>query len=622
MDKSFLKKIWLDKSELLKIVREERQSGEDFSYNFKMEIEADIKLRKNKRDKKKDEKLVWDSTLFNTHSALVARSYQAKNTIKIKKDKDWIEREVEMLNNVLNEDNNSAIEKAQKYYLYVDKYDTWIAIRWRIGWDWVYKRNITSIVNPLTWIMDPNWDYFLWQYKFTWFFGIESKAKLKKEWYDVDNLLKTYSEWAIDTKERMQRLLWLMPDFFEQDLTDIYYHFTNIDWKRIYTKTASLDTVLLEWWFIEPNSSLEEKNPEAIMPPFAFYYRKPDRDNPFWDRIANYIRDVQLQKAEIANLRLNKMRAELYPMYIYNSDLVSGKDLSFWFNKWIPVKMWMWGQQFNIWNVMTPVPKDLRVDTSFQVEASLDRQVEKSTSIWEVVQWTTPSRKETLWTNNLIQTNTDVNLQINEEIHSIWDEQWIKFWFGWYYQNFKDWDKKLVYAWSQTGQSALMLKRKDFIYEWNLSLSLEWSLAREDRLKKELAATVQVTPLIMADLNPAAKVNWQRFLTETAWIPDYIVNSTIFDTPQMMTQKLENESLKENIFVPITPNDDHEQHLIAMWSVINTDAFEAHKISHLIEYTKNPPLWPTAQDQNQENAMMNSAMSQWMAQAWSTLQSL
>jgi hypothetical protein len=84
---------------------------------------------------------------------------------------------------------------------------------------------------------------------------------------------------------------------------------------------------------------LEEKYPESIKPPLAFFYWKPDRDNPFGDRPANYTRDVQLQKAEIANLRLNKMRAELYPMYLYNSDLINSKDLSFGFNKGIPVKM-------------------------------------------------------------------------------------------------------------------------------------------------------------------------------------------------------------------------------------------------------------------------------------------
>lgn len=85
---------------------------------------------------------------------------------------------------------------------------------------------------------------------------------------------------------------------------------------------------------------------------------------------------------------------------------------------------------------MRPVQKDLRIDTSFAVEQSLDRQVEKSTSIGEVVQGTTPDRKETLGTNQLVQGNTDVNLSLNEQIHAIGDDQFVRIWFGGYYQNF------------------------------------------------------------------------------------------------------------------------------------------------------------------------------------------
>ena len=142
-------------------IRSERKEGEDFSYGFKQEIEFDLKLLKNKRDKKKDEKLVGDTTLFNNHTALLARSYQSKNQIKIRGDKNGAEREVKMLNAVLTEDNESAVMKALKYYLYYDKFATGVAIIGRNGWDGVYKRNMFQVINPLTWIMDPSGDYFV-----------------------------------------------------------------------------------------------------------------------------------------------------------------------------------------------------------------------------------------------------------------------------------------------------------------------------------------------------------------------------------------------------------------------------------------------------------------------------
>ena len=136
----------------------------------------------------------------------------------------------------------------------------------------------------------------------------------------------------------MQRVLGLFPNKnYGSEIFDVYTHFTTIGTRKVFVKTANMDSILLDAGYCKPNNALEEKNEEAIKFPLAFYYWKPDRDNPYGDRPANYVRDVQLQKAEIANLRLNKMRAELYPMYLYNKDYVSGKDLAFGFNKGIPV---------------------------------------------------------------------------------------------------------------------------------------------------------------------------------------------------------------------------------------------------------------------------------------------
>jgi len=441
----------LSQDELLAIVRRERKAGEDFSFAFKQEIEADLKLLKNKRDKKKDEKLVGDSTLFNNHTALMARSFQSKNQIKLKGDKSGEEREVKMLNQVLTEDLESPMMKALRYYIYNDKYATGLAIVGRNGWDGIYKRNTFQVVNPLTWIMDPNGDYFTGNYAYTGFFSIKTKYQLIDMGVEIEDLLtQTDANGAIEQKERMQRIQGLYPDF-GKEVFDVYYHFTHVTDKKgvthkIFIHTTNVDTYIIDAGFCLPNSPLEEKSPDAITFPFAFYYWKPDRDNPFGDRPANYTRDVQIQKARIANLRLNKMEAELYPMYLYNKDYVSGKDLSFGFNKGIPISTGIDGPQVNLSNIVAPIVKDLRVDTSFAVEQSLDKQVEKSTSIGEVVQGTTPGRKETLGTNNLIQGNTDVNLSLNEEIHAIGDDQFVRIWFGGYYQNFTGADKKLVYA--------------------------------------------------------------------------------------------------------------------------------------------------------------------------------
>lgn len=618
----FLNISGISKEELLEQVRRERIEWEDFSYNFKLEIEADLKLLKNKRDKKKDEKLVGDSTLFNTHTALVARSYQSRNQIRLKADKNGAEREVKMLNGALTEDNESPVMKALRYYIYNDKFATGISILAKVGWDGVFKRNIFTVVNPLTWVPSPNGDYFTGNYPYTGFISIKTESELEKMGIDCDELNTTNSgtNSAIEQKKRMQRMQGLMPDDTNEDVYDVYTHFTHIEGRKVWVVTANLDSYLIAAGFCKPNSSIEDKDPESVSFPLAFYYWKPDRDNPFGDRPANYTRDVQLQKAEIANLRLNKMRAELYPMYLYNKDYVSGKDLTFWFNKGIPISTGIDGAQVNLQNIVTPIQKDLRVDTSFQVEASLDRQVEKSTSIGEVVQGTSPTKRETLGTNNLIQGNTDVNLALNEEIHAVGDDQFVRIWFGGYYQNFASGDKKLIYAGSATGKQAIVLKRSDFVIDGNLSISIESNIQSEDRKRREAAAIMQVTPILLPSLSPGSKIKYLRFMAERAGIPVENTDEFILDTPQMMKQWFENEALKENIFVPISPDDNDEEHLVAMGTSIDTEAFAIHQAAHMMAMTKKG-VEPVASGQAgiEEAAMSNNMAAQAMSSAGSEL---
>lgn len=53
------------------------------------------------------------------------------------------------------------------------------------------------------------------------------------------------------------------------------------------------------------------------------------------------------------------------------------------------------------------------------------------------------------------------------------------------------------------------------------------------------------------------------------------------DTPQMALQAMENELLKLNLYVPINPEDNDEEHLVEMGSTIQTEQAELHKVAHI-----------------------------------------
>lgn len=575
-----LKELWVSEIEVLAQIKNERADWDDYVNWLRDEIEADLILLRNQ---KKQKEKIWDTTLFNVHSALVARSFQSKTPIKFKWDKNWIERQIKMLNSVWNEDNQTPYMKSLRYYQYFDKFATGVSITAKVWWDWVYKRNIYQVINPLLAVPDPYWDYFTWDYRYIWFSQIKNKEQLEAEWYECEDLNTWGSpQWALEQKWNSQTSQWLANVWQDKDIYELYLHFTHIEGRKVWVLTWASESVLLNIGFIKPGNKYEEKHPEAIKFPFSFKYWKPLRDNFFWDRPANYTRDVQIQKAIIANLRLDKMRAELYPMYIYNKDYINSKDLSFWFNKWIPVTSWF-AWPVNLWNLITPVQKDLRIDTSITVEQLMDRQVEKSTSIWDVVQWTTPKWRETLGTNQLIQSNTDINLALNEELDLIWEEQFVITWFSWYYQNFKDADTKLVYAWLGTSQIPLKLKRKDFIYEWNLAISLESSAETETRKRKTALAYQVTAPLILQDqsISESSKRETLRRIAEANWVDDESIDIEIPKTSQQRLQQMENELLNDWEWIDINPEDDDEAHLIEMWSMVLTPEAEMHQFAHI-----------------------------------------
>lgn len=103
--------------------------------------------------------------------------------------------------------------------------------------------------------------------------------------------------------------------------------------------------------------------------------------------------------------------------------------------------------------------------------------------------------------------SADIMFSLNEEMDAIGEQQFANIHFETYADKFTEADKKVIYAGSSTGQSALVITRKDFIIDGNLSLQIETSSAREKRLAKETAWRTQNSPLILQDpeINQSSK---------------------------------------------------------------------------------------------------------------------
>lgn len=496
-----------------------------------------------------------------------------------------------MLNACLKEDFDTSEIKALKYQKDWNKFWAGYSFTLRNGWDGIYKKNKWEIVNPMNVVMDPCGDYFTGNYKFIGFDRVLNRQQLETEGFEnIDDLTpgESMEDGALRWKRETQQEKDLLPQRY-LDEYEVYLHMDYFNGKKGYVYVANNGTQIIKAGIFKPGDSIQEKHPEAIKFPVIPHFWKPIPDIPCGDRPANYARDVQITQSKLANLRLKKAQAELYPMYLYNKDYVSGKDLSFGFNKGIPVSTGIDGPQVNLSNIVSPIQKDLRVDTTFSIEQSLNNQLEKSLGIGAIAGGSTPERRETAKTNSLIMDSLDILISLNEDVDLIGEEQMIRQWFYGYYENFTDADTKLVFAASGTQTLPIDLKRKDFIIDGNLSIDIESSTETETKKNRARVnfgnyyAFLQNNP----DISSISKLIALREFGNYSEIPSDVVENIVAKTPQEMEQEMENALLKMNQYVDIKPTDDHLTHLLTMGDEILTEAQVLHKMAHMKAYSES-----------------------------------
>lgn len=605
--KDFLKQVWMTEEEVLIQVSYQRNRSIDFCRELRTQLQEDKNLLMNV---KKDKEAIGDSTLFNVHSALVARSFSAKPSVQFKQTQEWVEREVMLMNSAFEEDMSSSYMKSIKYYKDWNKYWAWYAAIARNGWDGIYKRNKFEVINPLNIVFDPLGDYFTGNYSFVWVDKIVCKADLKN-YENADKMTwgETMEDGAMRYKRETQQEKDLVPDQ-NTDEYETYLHFDDFNWKKAYVETANNGTLIVRAWIVPAGDPLQEKKEEARRFPIVFYFWKPIPDIPSGDRPANYCRDVQVAKSKLQNLRLKKAQAELYPMRIYNKDFINGNDLNFGLNKTIGFSSGIEWANVNPANLVANISPETRLDATREINTDLDRQVERSTSIGDIITWTNPQGRETLGTNQLIQGNTDINLALNEEIDMIGEEQLVYQWAYGYYENFSDADKKLVFIWTGTTEQPIQIQRKDFIIEWNLAVKIV-SFAETERQKQRRKVNFSQFYAFLQGLPNVPQISLTialREFGEDSEIEQRVLDKIIGRTPQESLQLTENESLKKGIYLDTKEDDDHYTHLITCDR--STPEWEAHWQSHSIKYNMSmkqatAPMQPWSQWQ-----IVNQAMAQ------------
>lgn len=590
--------------ELLHQVRDEHDRGQMAMSNIMLDLESDYKLYRSQKKKSAKQK-IWDWTVFSTHSALMARSYITRPESVFESTDIWEDDKVKNLNNALEQDFNDDDMEIVKYWRDFFKYLFGVGIVVRNWWDGDKKKSSFQYIDPRNMIFDPDGDYPVGRYAFTGFSRHVYKNELVERglWSEELNANDKTDSLVIDPKEQDQinagiNLQGQSSAENANPSYKVYYHFTYMDGKIIMAMTGNSNSILLD------TQELESM-------PFAFSYWRPD-GTPTGMRVTAITGDIQRVKAEFSNLRLDKSKAELYPMYLRNKRLIpNASDLEFGFNKLIDVNPLEW-ESLN--NALTPMQKDFRADNSFLIEQSLDSTVESAVSIGKIAQWSSPERREWVGTNELIAESTDVNLALNAKIESWGEKQLLRLYINGLREDMTAWDIKTVNVLTSYGLIPRDLKKEDFALSENISIKIVTVIEKEkEENKLRLGYGTAIWMIQNLNLSDSAAKFLYRDYFETLGLSKEKAERIIDYTPDEIEAIINAWLLNEWLFVEVKQEYDPMTHLAAAKEVKpwkNLDVYR-HSLMALykIKGIQTPIQWDNESIANNMAAQSMSSVS-------------
>ena len=116
----------------------------------------------------------------------VARSYRNKTPIYIRSTMNGSERIAKAQNKLYQEDRDTPLTKALRYYKDVDKYTTGIGILAKVGWDGKKKAPIWTRINPLLAVPDSYGDYFTGDYRYIGFYSVKTREEMETLGWSIE----------------------------------------------------------------------------------------------------------------------------------------------------------------------------------------------------------------------------------------------------------------------------------------------------------------------------------------------------------------------------------------------------------------------------------------------------
>jgi len=325
-----------------------------------------------------------------------------------------------------------------------------------------------------------------------------------------------------------------------------------------------------------------------------------------WDgtSIPDLTEDKQRARAVAQNLGMRAMKADLEPMYIYDTNKITNKsDLDFDFNKFVGIDA---KPGESVSNSISPLNKSNPNLALLQfIYESIDISAQKAAAVPDIKMGIQSEQDRPLGETNLISSNVDTRFSLSAKVFG-WSEKrfWGIHWYNMYKDNFDDdIDEKVVRTVGAFGAKWRPLSKKEIICRLDPDVYIESMVVSR---AKDLEDRQLLTPfytLALSEPTANRRYIWKDWARVSGMTKDKI-DRLFPPTVDERIAEQQNDLLNQDKTAPVLPEDDHMVHLEIHAMAKETDASKAHIKTHIealsIKKTR-PELFPADQTQTDMN---------------------
>jgi len=587
-------------------------------------LQRRLKVYQNQR---KSDEVVGDKLLFTTMQTVLASLYSDKMTVMWEPTTEGDDEVAEALNNIAKYDHRKMHKDIFDYFWGWDTCFFGHSIVYMTDFDRKKKMPVADLQNPLLFYRDP------------------LAVAINGYIWNNRNACRYFGRWIELTKPEMQN----NPEYVNlhrlkdnrqqtQDISINRQAYQNIQGLTSTFSSSFGDNQsypLLEWctqWIPPGETQLKKvlvtlgNDRDLIVRYHEFKTQgKPAEQWPVIDRhmypmshdwdgtsVADVCEDDQRQRAILKNLGIKSVKADLYPMYVYDKSKVTNTtDLNFGFNKFIGLDSL---SMQDVRTALSPLQKSqFNIAVYNYLMESLGQDAERANATPQMQQGSINNKRRLATELNLVDRNVDTRYSLTARVWG-WSES--LYWRRWYEQ-YKDGfvsyiDEKVVRIDGAYGAQWRKYTKENLTGQEDPDAYIVSKTEREAKKLQESQEFVQYLTFVaqLPDTNIRYGV---KKLGRLINLPKDELERLIPPTIDERIAEKENDLLSKNITVLVNINDDHVAHNEIHARAADTPAAFAHKKAHdkaMEMYKENPSSMPQYDQMQQQKASQQQQSAQ------------